>query len=282
MGSGRSGGTLSYQIDQWHSLANPNFAAIDNIDENSHLANHPANSAAPISKVTDWKSTRFPWARAVRKDVRLSDGAKLLADVLCYDFGFNEAGFCNPSIDTLAEALGKSDRAVQRALAELRGVHWIEVTHGQGRGKRSEIRFLKGDGTVAFAASEKVTVLSDRRIEKVTDTAVKGDRSVTPYNKAESNRNKKERAGNPNPQERPSAHLTAVVLFGSHAENDWDIWLAKRKLPNLKSLDRKSSNAKGCGWDMPFSIPPSADDPITTGIAVKFATWAAFQKGFIQ
>ncbi len=274
-GYGRSGGTLRLELDQGCNLANADIAAIDNIHEKQRFAN-------PVPSMTDWKTARFAWARAVRKDARLSDGAKLLADVLCYDFGFNESGVCNPSIDTLAQAIGKSDRAVQRALAELRAAAWINVRHCHGRGKRSEIHFLKGDGTVAFVASEKVTQLSDHRPEKVTDVAGKGDRSVTPYNKAESNRNKKERGPNRESPERPSPHLTAVVLLGSHAENDWNDWLARHKLPNLKFMDRKSSNAKGRGWDMPFSLPPSPDDSITTAIAVKFANWAAYQKGFIQ
>jgi hypothetical protein len=244
-----------------------------------------ANQENLVQTITDWKTDRFQWNRLIRKDDRLSDAAKLLATALCYDFAHHETGFCNPSVDTIADAVGKSPRAVQRALAELRGLSWITIRHGHGRGNRNEILFLKGDGTVAFKPSEKVTRMADHRHEKVTPVATKGDRSVappcTPYkDKPNSNQKAGAQTFRVEQTERPSPHCVSVAEDGGHAHGEWDDWLGKRGLPSLREMGRKSSMAgKKPGWDVPFCRPPNPDDPIATNIAVKFARWAAFQKG---
>lgn len=261
-------------------MANRQIGALDSVDEAAALANL-------CDPVTDWKSDRFQWNRLIRRDDRLSDPAKLLATALCYDFAHHETGFCNPSVETIADAVGKSPRAVQRALAELRGLSWIAVRHGHGRGNRNEILFMKGDGSVAFKASEKVTRMADHRSEKVTLAASKGDRSVatpcTPYKDKPIQKPKGRATGTRiDATERPFPHLADVAEMGSDREEDWDVWLAERNLPSLSEQGRLSSNAKGRGWDVPYCRPPSPDDPHTNRIALSFFRWAAYQKAFIQ
>jgi hypothetical protein len=250
-----------------------------------------------VPPISDWKNNRFHWLAAVRRDDRLSDAAQFLAVALTLDFAHHETAFCNPSIGRLSDHLRKCERTVQRAMLELRKKHWISVSQATGRGnKNSEITFLRGDGSVKIRGNSNVVNLSsgtaksptnssNRQAESPTNFVSKADKFVrppcTPY-KDKPYQNHK--AGGPDREspERPYPRHVAAVPYGSYAENDWDAWLAKRGFPNLASLARKSSTAKGPGWDMPFGTPPSADDPITTGIAVKFADWAAYQKGFIQ
>lgn len=223
--------------------------------------------------VTDWGNSRWAWKKAVRSDSRLSDAAKVLAAALCDDFAHHETGFCNPHVGTLATALAKSDRAIQRALAELRKVGWIDTLQHPGRGKTSQILFLKGDGAVAFCPPEKVTHLSSYRAERVTPVAVKGDRSVappcTPY-KDKPKLNQKAGA-----TARPAPNCVKVIVPDSAEEGLWNDWLERHRLPSLALMGVRSSNSAGRGWDAPFPVPPNDDDALEYRITMKWANWAA-------
>lgn len=257
-----------------------------------------STDAAPRASGSSWSQARWTWKRAACRDTVLSDGAKLLAVTLCDTFAHHETGFCNPRIDTIAEALGKSDRAVQRALAELRAAGWIDIRHGRGRGKTSQILFLSGGDPAAFASPEKVTPMAAREAErapekvtnavqtapekvtaaspfaeeKVTDMARKGDATVTPY--IEPKNNQKTRAQAERKSERPVPHLCHVAHFGTDAIADWDRWLASHRLPTLEALGILSSDDRGRGYDVPFRRPPSAEDALTTRLALRWADWA--------
>ena len=102
------------------------------------------------SELKDWQRERWTWKALLLRDKALTDGAKLLAVVLCDTFANHATGFCNPSVGTLAEALGKKDRAIQRALSELRDSHWLAVKEARGRGHTSKFLFLIGPDPAAF------------------------------------------------------------------------------------------------------------------------------------
>lgn len=232
----------------------------------------------------NWRENRWTWKRAVRRDHRLSDAAKVLAAALCDDFANHETALCMWPLEVLAEGVAKSVRAVQRALAELRQAGWITVGDRGGRGVFSRIHFEKGDGTVAFSDRERVTVLAQARPERVTDVSPNadervtdvvqnGDRSVTPYNKDEPKNNQKGRATG----ERPSPQCSVCIHPGTDREVEWDDWLTQRKFPRLRALGIPSSDASGRGWDAPFRVPPRADNRIEVAIAEKWANWATFR-----
>lgn len=121
----------------------------------------------------NWNTERWTWKRAVRQDGRLSDAAKLLAVSLCDDFAHHKTGYCNPSVGKVATALGKSDRAVQRAIKDLLRTGWIGVKYARGRGRSSEITFLKGDANVPWAGVKKAKFMSSCGPEKVTEVSKK-------------------------------------------------------------------------------------------------------------
>lgn len=256
-----------------------------NDEATADLANSVSHRAI---RIANWQDDRWTWKRAVRRDGRLSDGAKVLAAALCDDFAHRETGFCNPAVATLAAAVGKKVRAVQYALAELRDRQWLEVGPAMGRGNTSEIHFLTGDGSVPFQVSVKVTRLSDHGAKRVQEPAPapaervqvvvqKGASYGAPY-KDKPKKNQKTRAREPerDPAERPT-HLAAVVLRGGHGEARWNEWLAAFRFPSLQQLNRKSSNERGVGWDMPFSIPPRPEDDCQGRISHRFVNWAVSQ-----
>jgi hypothetical protein len=258
--------------------------------ENGALrANGLAKGTGHISG-REWGRLRWTWKRAACRDPELSDGAKLLAVTLCDTFAHHETGFCNPRVETIAEALGKSDRAIQRALAELRSGGWIAVRH-LGRGKTSQIAFLNGGHPEAFAAPEKVTPMASRPNErapekvteaspfaekKVTAMARKGDAGVTPY--TEPKNNQKERASGEQVQERPAAHLHVAVLPGSEEAANWDAWLVQLGRPSLAELRCLVEGPQGRGHDVPWKRPPAEHDLTGTLIALRIVDWQAARK----
>lgn len=228
----------------------------------------------------DWNRERWHWKRAVRKDTRLSDAAKLLAVALCDDFAHHETAFCNPEVGTIAEALGKSDRSVQRAIQELRKAEWIVVQYARGRGRSSQISFKKGDGTVEFEASKKVTSMASNDLEKVTTVAQKGDNRVTPYNEPKTIQ-REGRVSNEEP--------LAVSRFKNHrflgsfkdgpspvpksnhgALNKWAEWLECENLPTLCSLPLSQLHGKKSEvfFHLPSRNPPTT--PAATAEALTY------------
>lgn len=123
------------------------------------------------------------------KDHRLSDGAKLVAVVLCDTFANSKTALCYPGVKTLAETLGKSERSIRRALAELREAGWIVTEAGRRPHDRQGFIFTKGDGTVTM--DEKVADLCAHRAAKAaseaedgrTDMTARAVKFVRPYNK---------------------------------------------------------------------------------------------------
>lgn len=160
------------------------------------------SNVTPISaarRSVSWSDTRWDWKRGVRQDDRLPDAAKVLAAALCDDWANHNTGFCNPSVATLARALGKAERSVQRSIAALKAAGWLETVvrgrgdrGGHGKGEQgSEFVFLMADPRAtevpvqtAETAIEKVTELSPFRekgdTERVTPVTVKGDIRVIP------------------------------------------------------------------------------------------------------
>ena len=271
-------------------------SALQNDAGTSQLDWHKSDTVRSpnVLPVSDWKSGRFKWLSAVRRDDRLSDAAQLLAVALTLDFAHHETAFCNPSIGRLSDHLRKCERTVQRAMLELRKAHWISVSQAIGRGnKNSEVTFLIGDGlaklkgknnvvNLSAGSPETPTKSSDKQAESPTKSASKPDKIVrppcTPY-KEQPQFNLTDR-DNFRPG-KPTCPVEAVP-YGSDAESEWNAWLKAHGLPNLSALNRKFSDDRGCGWEMPRRRPPHPDDVIANRVALGFARWAAFEKGFVQ
>lgn len=101
---------------------------------------------------------------------------------------------CFPSIETLAQMVGVTDRQMKRNLMQLEGAGELIIDRKTGRGNsnvydlspmiKGDIYDIKGDTHDTICEEEKVT----SEAEKVTPVTIKGDMDVTPTNK-----NQKER-----------------------------------------------------------------------------------------
>ena len=273
--------------------------------ENQQLTSASSNLSL---QVTDWNRARWGWLRAVSGDGSISPMARLLACALVTNFSHHQTAHCAPGFDTLADALCTSVDTIKRAVRDLASAGWLIRTEGRGRGNRSEIFFLGSSNVVpmmpprGLETSERDLTKSlksplprhdkggkaaplyegKRTAQKGADMLRKGGKSALSHIKAEPKNNQKAQTSACDASERPFAHHCAVAVEWSNGETEWNEWLAKHGLPKLRELGRKSSNRFYCGWDVPYCIPPSKDDPITQSISLKFFRWCAYQKGFIQ
>ncbi|WP_212710202.1 helix-turn-helix domain-containing protein [Rhodobacter sp. JA431] len=229
----------------------------------------------------------------MRRDAGLSDAAKVLAAALCDDFAHHETGFCNPSLETLAEAVGKSVRTVQRALAELRAAGWIEVSEAHGRGRCNEFGFLKGANPDAFSTSEKVTRLTRQAPEKVTNLTRgktentsnltrKGDNPdmpPTPPYKDKPTNNQKAGAKAAVLSDPRQPHQRAVVHQGYQLEA-WNDWLSCNGFEcRLQDISEKLSDQGGLGFDWVSRMPPATDNLIESNCAKRFVNFRLYAVG---
>lgn len=219
----------------------------------------------------------WPWKKQAWSDRRLTDSAKLLATCLCDDFAHHDTGFCGPSVQTLADALGVSVRTIQRALAHLVAAGWITIREGRGRGRHSEILFGKGADLAAFGRPEKVTAVTQASPEKVTAVTVKGDSRDAPYSKDEPKKNQRAREPGPAPDDRPSRQCAKAAHPGSAREEVWDCWLKARGHPTLRMISLRSGGVDGVGWDIPFAMPPNAEDCTELAITQRWLNWSMGQ-----
>lgn len=246
-------------------------------------------NVTPLSaarRVVSWANTRWNWKRGVRQDARLTDAAKVLAAALCDDWANHETGFCNPSISTLAESLGKSERSIQRSIAALRDAGWLN-TIVRGRGDRGGGRVAQGSEFLFLMAeecpqaepverrvhtSEKVTQLSPYRqkgdTQRVTPVTVKGDIRVvppcTPYkDKPNLNQSARDR------EAAPSRAMHPISIGGAVAEN-WEGWLKRHGHPALAALAVRSKYAGEAVWLLPIRSPPVTGDAIEERIVQRW------------
>lgn len=212
-------------------------------------------------------------------------------------FADHITGQCFPGNAVLMKAIGgKSEDTVQRAFKALAVNGWLKRTEGRGRGNLSSVIFLmpatiirhpaQVAATDARAATretaaseaenspaEKIADMRFQPKEKAADMREKHRRNAA--SRIEPNTFQKAQAETDAQWERPAPHLRAVAHHHSDAVNDWDSWLGKRGFPTLERMGILSSDQNGPGYDVPFRRPPSAEDALTTRIALHWATWAA-------
>jgi hypothetical protein len=89
-------------------------------------------------------------------------------------------GKCFPTLARLARELRTSKRSVQRAISDLEAAGFVAVERGTGRGHSSEYQLQMTRTSATKATPERVTRCHLLPGERVTNTTVKGDTSVTP------------------------------------------------------------------------------------------------------
>jgi hypothetical protein len=100
--------------------------------------------------------------RAIMADPALSSTPKLVADALLLTFRNNTTGLCNPSLNTIALAVGRCKRTVIEAIKELKAGNdpWLIVrsTGGGSKNNTNNYEFrLKGTGAIHCTGEEDCT-----------------------------------------------------------------------------------------------------------------------------
>ena len=118
------------------------------------------------------------WYRQVWADKTLNKkpASYKLVMLALADFADDDTGECWPSIDSLSEMVGISDRQVQRAIGALIADGYLSVKHVHGRSKNNTYTIIdvqKGGTDDTFTHQEKVTPVSPFNAEKVTPRAEK-------------------------------------------------------------------------------------------------------------
>lgn len=120
-----------------------------------------------------WNKARFEWKERIRRSTLLSGTAKLLAVCLCDQYVNKTTGRCWPHNKTIAEAIGKSERTVQRGLAELHQGGWIVYPRVRHRRRVIEITFP--------GAAVGDTKHDIEHGANMTNLTSKHDKDVAPY-----------------------------------------------------------------------------------------------------
>lgn len=200
----------------------------------------------------NWNTQRWAWLDAVHSDSGVSDRARLLADVLCRRLANNETGLCIHTLDYVAAQLGKSKRTTQRALQELEQRGWVRAIRRCGRSGFVRFHFEKVAEANQITRRKKVTDLSSRRSEKVTNQTLKHDRSDAPY--IEPNINQNTRANGASVSQRvPEPCFVRCDDAGTCEE--WELRLRERGLPPLETLVQQEMRAGEWGYLLPSKFP---------------------------
>lgn len=192
----------------------------------------------------DWNTQRWAWLDAVHSDRGISDSARLLADVLCRRLANNETGLCIHTLDYVAAQLGKSKRTTQRALQELEQRGWVRANRRCGRSGFVQFHFEKVTEASQITRRKKVTDLSSRRSEKVTNLTQKHDRSNAPN--IEPNINQNTRTSGASVSQRvPEPHF--VLCDDARTCEEWELRLRDYRLPPLGNTRSKRNQGRQSG-----------------------------------
>ncbi|MEL7090243.1 MAG: helix-turn-helix domain-containing protein [Pseudomonadota bacterium] len=120
----------------------------------------------------EWRQKRYGWAEAVRRDPSLSDGAKLVAHTLAFDFANALTMQCNPSFTEIAQVLGASKGTRKRHIHELVDAGWIVIVPGQGSGNNSWYGFVSRADVIAIKGRK---FDPSKRVQNCTLSSQKSD-----------------------------------------------------------------------------------------------------------
>lgn len=229
---------------------------------------------------------RFEWLKAVLQ-ADVSDSAKALASALSVQFANDGTGQINPSRKTLADYLGKSEKTIKRAVAELEGSGWLARTAGRGRGNATEYTLLSPGNVVPLrpvnGAGKGVTSDPKRGHERPLLQAGKGVKPVrekgsnlsTPIIRKEQSSEQKGRAPE---RDAPACPIVSerIVRDDDPALHEWRAWLAEKGWGTLEDL---GLHRPGQGYALPLRWPPQPHDDEGNRQARAFFEWVGAQRG---
>ncbi|HBS99643.1 MAG TPA: hypothetical protein DEB47_07190 [Citreicella sp.] len=153
-----------------------------------------APAAREIIDARDWERLRYGWAESVRRDHSINVTARLVGQVLAFDFANHRTMQCNPSLGEIGRLLDVSEDTAKRAVAALVDAGWIVRVAGVGRGRRSGYAFLTRARVVPIKGGKSAPIKggTDAPLsgsQKGANLPVKGGKSASRYNIAKPYKN---------------------------------------------------------------------------------------------
>lgn len=206
-----------------------------------------------------FKDVKFQWLSLITQDSRLSTTAIAVAVYIVTTHYNPEKDCAWPSYGTIAEAMGKNAKTIQRAIKELEQF-WLTVKRGNGLGHSTIFSPSKGSIHAASELREKQDKIVPLRPskggqncpERVTNLSEKGGQNCPPnkeIEKIKEKRNVTARKLKPFPK--------VFVEQNSRSAEAWERWLKERDLPTLDNLRPQESRYGITGFYLPSSYPPS-------------------------
>lgn len=207
-----------------------------------------------------FKDVKFQWLSLICQDSRLSTTAITVA-VYIVTTHYNPEKECAwPSFKTVANAIDKNVKTVQRAIKELE-IHWFDVKRGNGHGHSTTFAPSLPSVEQAIALREKQDKVVTLQPQKGGQTCPKRETKMSekrgqncPPNKVIESRNKKIEQP---PSQKLKPFPKIFVETQSRQFRSWQVWLKDRQLPPLDELRTKASRYGATGYYLPSAYPPS-------------------------
>lgn len=214
-----------------------------------------------------FKNVRFQWWKLLRRVSSLNDFDKVLAFHITAEYINSETNACWPSIDRLADDLGKDRRSVQRSLKRLEEQGFLGIVRYRGR-NRTNTMFITEE-SLSLALQQKLLAENEENHDEIKGDKL--DHKTRQYchpnliNKSNSNNliqaDARDDFGFEDDIEREdssSHHLLPSVRVEIESPQG-RAWREHFQQHNIVEPQTSNSYGKGC-WHLPSRWPPANKD----------------------
>ena len=216
-----------------------------------------------------FKEVKLQWLQLLSCDQNLTDTARSVAlyIVTTHINGHTEKAW--PSHSTIANAMGKSVKTIQRAVSKLELAGWFKVVRGNGVGQSTQYTPTEDSIVAATEAREKtdkIVHLNPNKggqdcPERRTNVSKQGRQNCPPNPENIKNKkpNARESAGPPG-EGRPAISALFVAEHEFHKLEHWRSWFQEMGLLSLDKLAPRESRNGHKGFSLPSYFPPGHED----------------------
>lgn len=221
-----------------------------------------------MSERRPFREVKLQWLEQLSCDAVLSDSAKCVAlhIITRYVNGHTEEAW--PSYQTIADAIGKSVKTIQRAIHDLELGGWFDVVRGNG--SRVSTRYRPSEASIILACearekTDKIVTLHPQKggqncPQRQSKMSSKGGQKCHPNLENLKNKKINGREGTAPPVERRRA---IPALFVAEHETEkldrWREWFLEMELPALEQVAKGEQRGGKAGFIFPCYYPPSSD-----------------------
>ncbi|MEM8649629.1 MAG: helix-turn-helix domain-containing protein [Pseudomonadota bacterium] len=216
-----------------------------------------------------FKEVKLQWLQLLSCDPKLSDTARSVAlyIVTTHINGHTEKAW--PSYSTIANAMGKSVKTIQRAVSNLELAGWFKVVRGNGVGQSTQYTPTESSIIAATEAREKTDKVvhlnpikgGQNCPERQTIVSTQGRQNCPPN--PENIKNKKPNAresARPPGEGRPAISALFIAEHEFHKLEHWRSWFQEMGLLSLEKLAPRDIRNGRMGFSLPSYFPPGRED----------------------